>query len=71
MIGGTRTGGSVCIDYFARFKADKKRRLIAIMLGRLRMTVDECIDAYISLSDRIFPEAETPCDDQRPGPRTI
>src|SRR5207237_7941093 len=26
----------------------------AIMLGRLRMTVDECIDAYVSLSDRIF-----------------
>jgi hypothetical protein len=24
------------------------------MLGRLRMTVDECIDAYASLSDRIF-----------------
>jgi hypothetical protein len=24
------------------------------MLGRLRMAVDECIDAYVSLSDRIF-----------------
>jgi hypothetical protein len=24
------------------------------MLGRLRMSVDKCIDAYISLSDRIF-----------------
>ena len=24
------------------------------MLGRLRMTVNECIDAYVSLSDRIF-----------------
>jgi hypothetical protein len=24
------------------------------MLGRLRMTVDECIDAYLSLSDRVF-----------------
>ena len=24
------------------------------MLGRLRMSVDECIEAYISLSDRIF-----------------
>jgi hypothetical protein len=23
------------------------------MLGRLRMTVDECIDAYVSLSDRV------------------
>jgi hypothetical protein len=24
------------------------------MLGRLRMSINECIDAYISLSDRIF-----------------
>lgn len=29
-------------------------RLIAIILGRLRMTIDECIDAYVSLSARIF-----------------
>jgi hypothetical protein len=29
-------------------------RLIAVMLGRLRMSIDECIDAYLSLSDRIF-----------------
>ncbi|KAK0712684.1 P-loop containing nucleoside triphosphate hydrolase protein [Lasiosphaeria miniovina] len=28
--------------------------LIAIMLGRLRMTVDECINAYTTLSDRVF-----------------
>lgn len=54
MIGGTSTGGFVndvvrhagCIaDYCS---------LVAIMLGRLQMTVDECIDAYISLSDRVF-----------------
>ncbi len=24
------------------------------MLGRLQMTIDECIDAYILLSDRVF-----------------
>lgn len=24
------------------------------MLGRLKMSIDECIDAYLSLSDRIF-----------------
>lgn len=24
------------------------------MLGRLKMSIDECIDAYIQLSDRIF-----------------
>jgi hypothetical protein len=29
-------------------------RLIAIMLGRLKMNIDECIDAYLSLSDSIF-----------------
>lgn len=29
-------------------------RLIAVMLGRLRMSIDECIDAYLLLSDRIF-----------------
>ncbi len=28
--------------------------LIAVMLGRLRMTVDECIAAYTSLSDKVF-----------------
>lgn len=27
------------------------RRLIAIMLSRLQITVDECVDAYVSLSD--------------------
>ena len=25
-----------------------------IMLGRLRMTIDECINAYLSLSERVF-----------------
>ncbi len=29
-------------------------RLIAIMLGRLKMSIDDCIDAYLSLSDRVF-----------------
>jgi hypothetical protein len=24
------------------------------MLGRLRMSIDECIDAYLQLSDRIY-----------------
>ena len=24
------------------------------MLGRLKMSLDECIDAYLSLSDRVF-----------------
>jgi hypothetical protein len=29
-------------------------RLVAIMLGRLRMSINDCIDAYLSLSDRVF-----------------
>jgi hypothetical protein len=29
-------------------------RLIAIMLGRLKMSIDECIEAYLQLSDRVF-----------------
>jgi hypothetical protein len=28
--------------------------LIAVMLGRLRMSVADCIAAYLSLSDRVF-----------------
>ena len=30
--------------------------IIALMLGRLRMSVDECIDAYINLSKEVFDE---------------
>lgn len=29
-------------------------RLIAIMLGRLKMGIDECINAYLTLSGDIF-----------------
>lgn len=31
-----------------------RARLIAIMLGRLEMTVDECIEAYVQMMDLIF-----------------
>ncbi|XTI91299.1 FabD/lysophospholipase-like protein [Cenococcum geophilum] len=41
-------------DYFDMIGGTSTGGLIAIMLGRLRMTVDECIDAYVSPSDRIF-----------------
>ena len=30
------------------------RSLMAIMLGRLEMDIDECISAYTTLSDRVF-----------------
>lgn len=28
--------------------------LIAIMLGRLKMSIEECIDAYLSIMDSVF-----------------
>lgn len=33
--------------------------IIAIMLGRLRMTVDECIDCYSDLMDQVFSRVHT------------
>lgn len=70
MIGGTSTGGFVySIIKKLRSFADSDS-LIAIMLGRLQMTVDECIDAYVSLSENIS-EAKTPCHNQRPRARPI
>ena len=44
---------SYCIHRLEVIGAESAR-LIAIMLGRLRMSVPDCIDAYLSLSDRVF-----------------
>ncbi|OBT70958.1 hypothetical protein VF21_10052, partial [Pseudogymnoascus sp. 05NY08] len=41
-------------DYFDMIEGTSTSGLIAIMLGRLQMTVDDCIGAYVSLSDRVF-----------------
>ncbi|KAL9569225.1 hypothetical protein ACKAV7_006811 [Fusarium commune] len=41
-------------DYFDMIAGTSTGGLIAIMLGRLRMTVDECIVAYTSLSNKVF-----------------
>nr|KAK5444074.1 hypothetical protein LTR18_005335 [Exophiala xenobiotica] len=41
-------------EYFGMIGGTSTGGLIAIMLGRLEMTIGECIDAYLSLSDRIF-----------------
>ncbi|KAH8689905.1 acyl transferase/acyl hydrolase/lysophospholipase [Talaromyces proteolyticus] len=41
-------------DYFDIIGGTSTGGLIAIMLGRLKMSIDECIDAYLKLSDRIF-----------------
>ena len=41
-------------EYFDMIGGTSTGGLIAIMLGRLRMTVEDCIDAYTSLSDKVF-----------------
>ncbi|EPE35167.1 FabD/lysophospholipase-like protein [Glarea lozoyensis ATCC 20868] len=41
-------------DYFDMIGGTSTGGLIAIMLGRLQMSVKECIDAYLLLSSRIF-----------------
>ena len=41
-------------EYFDMIGGTSTGGIIAIMLGRLEMTVDECIDAYTSLSDKVF-----------------
>ncbi|KAG7289881.1 hypothetical protein NEMBOFW57_006258 [Staphylotrichum longicolle] len=41
-------------DYFDMIGGTSTGGLIAIMLGRLQMTIDECINAYTSLSDKVF-----------------
>ncbi|KAG7289879.1 hypothetical protein NEMBOFW57_006256 [Staphylotrichum longicolle] len=41
-------------DYFDMIGGTSTGGLIAIMLGRLQMTIDECIDAYTSLFDKVF-----------------
>ncbi|KAL8680671.1 MAG: hypothetical protein Q9186_003156 [Xanthomendoza sp. 1 TL-2023] len=40
--------------YFDYIAGSSTGGLIAIMLGRLRMTVDQCLDAYKSLSAKVF-----------------
>ena len=54
LIGGTSTGGYVG-NHVAR-ESTNTARLIAIMLGRLEMDVDECITAYNRLMTAVFKE---------------
>lgn len=41
-------------EYFDMIGGTSMGSLIAIMPGRLQMTVDDCIEAYNSLSDKVF-----------------
>lgn len=42
------------LNKYSAYGADYETSLIAIMLGRLKMTVDECIGAYADFSDEVF-----------------
>jgi hypothetical protein len=53
LIGGTSTGGFVR-NVFSFSALANTSSLIAIMLGRLGLGVDECISAYIELMKTIF-----------------
>lgn len=41
-------------EYFDMIGGTSTGGLIAIMLGRLQMTVEECINAYVALSEKVF-----------------
>ncbi|KAK9258491.1 acyl transferase/acyl hydrolase/lysophospholipase [Lipomyces tetrasporus] len=45
-------------DFFDVICGTSTGGLIALMLGRLEMDIDECIQAYIKLSKEIFPKEE-------------
>ena len=46
-------------DYFDLIGGTSTGGIIAIMLGRLKMDVDECIGVYLELVDRIFSKTHT------------
>lgn len=56
IIGGTSTGGQVAERLAEGFRLANLLifRIIAIMLGRLGMTVEDCLKAYGALGERAF-----------------
>ena len=56
IIGGTSTGGLVYLLHLSSEGSLTGSSLIAIMLGRLGMDVDECIEKYTSMFADIFGE---------------
>ena len=60
LIGGTSTGGCVALyiyDHFillTRYTKFVHYRIIALMLGRLRMDVEEAINEYDKLAKQVF-----------------
>ena len=57
--GQERTIPKPC-DYFDLIGGTSTGGLIAVMLGRLEMTVDDCIKAYVTLSKEIFSQPKQP-----------
>lgn len=70
MICGTSTGGHAYINYKHKNCADIYR-IIAIMLGRLRMPVSECIKAYLDMSEKVFGKPQTVAHRERFGPKAL
>ena len=57
LIGGTSTGGcapSYMDHYHDTHKRLHSYRIVALMLGRLRMDVDTAIDSYNNLAQQVF-----------------
>ena len=54
-------------DYFNMICGTSTGGLIAIMLGRLEMAIDECMKAYIELSSNIFVKRHLPVSIKRKG----
>jgi patatin-like phospholipase/acyl hydrolase len=41
-------------EFFDMIRGTSTGGLIALMLGRMGMNIDECIEAYVELSDKVF-----------------
>ena len=53
-MGGTSTGGYTYLKMQYHILTNFHCRLIAIMLGRLHMSIDDCISEYETLGERVF-----------------
>ena len=54
LIGGTSTGGCAALIFAVTFRSLIHYRIIALMLGRLRMDVDTAIKHYDDLAKHVF-----------------
>ena len=55
LMGGVGFGGCVWNFSLSSLDSDRIRRLAAIMLGHLRMNVNQAIDALLTIASTIFP----------------